>query len=167
MHFRPAVAALTLICLPLFAFADETSDRTHEEMKEHQEEIKNQLADVDYNRRRVVERNIELAPAEAESFWAVYNAYRSEADKLDTEALALSLDFVGGLKDGAVTEEQARDLQRRAFDLEDRRQQLKKSYVDRIAKEVSPIRALRFLQIETQLDAIALLQSNRSLPLAE
>ncbi|MFV3303726.1 transcriptional regulator [Pseudomonas sp. NY15181] len=167
MHLRPAVATLTLSCLPLFAFADATSEQTRDEMNQHQEEIKNQLADVEYNRRRVVERNIQLAPAEAEAFWGVYNDYRAEADKADTDALALDLDFFRSLQKGTVSEDQARELQRRVFELEDRRQQLKETYVSRIAKEVSPIRALRFLQIENQLDALALIQTTRSLPLAE
>ncbi|TLX78638.1 transcriptional regulator [Pseudomonas nicosulfuronedens] len=167
MHFRPAVAALAFGCLPFFAFADEVSEKTRDEMKRHQEEIKTQLSDVEYNRRRVVERNIQLAPAEAEAFWGIYNIYRAEADKVDTDALALSLDFVRSLERGSVGEEQARDLQKRVFDLEDRRQQLKETYVTRVAKEVSPVRALRFLQIESQLDALALIQTNRSLPLAE
>lgn len=167
MHLRPAVAALTLSCLPLFAMADDASEQTRDELNRHQEEIKNQLADVEYNRRRVVERNIQLAPAEAETFWGIYNNYRGEADKLDTEALALGLDFVRSLQQGTVSEDQALGLQMRVFRLEDRRQQLKETYVERISKEVSPVRALRFLQIETQLDAMALIQTNRSLPLAE
>lgn len=167
MHLRPAVAALTLSCLPLFACAEEVGEQTRNEMEKHQEEIKNQLADVEYNRRRVVERNIQLAPAEVESFWRIYNDYRSEAGKVDTQALALDLDFVRSLQQGSVSEDQARILQKRVFELEDRRQQLKETYVARIAKDVSPVRALRFLQIESQLDALALIQTTRSLPLAQ
>jgi len=167
MHLRPAVAVLTLSCLPLFVSAEEASERTRDEMESHQEEIKNQLADVEYNRRRVVERNIELAPAEAERFWGIYNDYRNEAGKVDIQALALDLDFVRSLQRGSVSEEQAHELQKRVFELEDRRQQLKESFVSRIAKEVSPVRALRFLQIETQLDALALIQNSRSLPLVQ
>lgn len=81
--------------------------------------------------------------------------------------MALDLDFVRSLQQGAVSEEQARGLQARVFELEDRRQQLKETYVTRIAKEVSPVRALRFLQIEIQLDAMAQIQTSRSLPLAQ
>lgn len=167
MYLRSAIAALTLDSMPLLACAEDASERTRDEMEKHQEEIKNQLADVEYNRRRVVERNIELAPAEAERFWGIYNDYRSEAAKADTQALALDLDFVRSLQQGAVSEEQARGLQARVFELEDRRQQLKETYVTRIAKEVSPVRALRFLQIEIQLDAMAQIQTSRSLPLAQ
>ena len=50
---------------------------------------------------------------------------------------------------------------------QERRQRLKETYVQRIAKEVSPVRSLRFLQIESQLDALALVQTGRSVPLAE
>ncbi|WP_448682835.1 transcriptional regulator [Pseudomonas nicosulfuronedens] len=167
MHFRPAIAAITLSCLPLFAVADDTTQQTRDELNQHQEEIKNQQADVEYNRRRVVERNIQLAPAEAEAFWAIYNSYRSEADKLATQSLALELDFARALEKGEVAEDEARQLQMRVFQLEDQNQKLKETYVERLSKEVSPVRALRFLQIETQLDAIALVQTARSLPLAE
>jgi len=71
MYLRSAIAALTLGSMPLLACAEDASERTRDEMEKHQEEIKNQLADVEYNRRRVVERNIELAPAEAERFWGI------------------------------------------------------------------------------------------------
>ncbi|QRY79460.1 transcriptional regulator [Pseudomonas sp. PDNC002] len=167
MSLRPTVAAIALGCLPLFVDADEENQQTRSEMEQHQEEIRNELADVEYNRRRVVARNIQLAPAEEEPFWAIYNSYRDEAGKVDTDALALNLDFLQSLKSGSVSEDQARELQMRVFQLEDRREALKQTYVERIAKEVSPVRALRFLQIEAQLDAIALLQTTRSLPLAE
>lgn len=167
MHLRCAVAALTLSSLPLLACADDASERTRDEMEAHREEIRTELGDVEYNRRQVVERNIQLAPSEAEHFWGVYNDYRSEAAKVDTQALALDLDFVRILQQGAVSEEQARSLQARVFELEDRRQQLKETYATRIAREVSPVRALRFLQIETQLDAVAQIQTARSLPLAQ
>ena len=167
MHLRPAVAALTLSCLPIFAVAEDASEQTRDEMNRHQEELKNQRADIEYNRRRAVEGNLQLAPAEAEAFWGLYNSYRAEAEPIDTDALALSLDLAHSLERAAMSEEQARELQGRVFGIEERRQRLKETYVQRIAKEVSPVRSLRFLQIESQLDALALVQTGRSVPLAE
>ncbi|MDN6858772.1 transcriptional regulator [Pseudomonas sp. CAN2814] len=167
MYLRSVLASLTLGSLSLFAFADDSNEQTRKVMTQHQEEIRNQIADVEYNRRQVIERNIQLAPAEAEAFWGIYNSYRAEADKLAGESIALEMDFVEALQKGSVGEDQARQLQARVFQLEDRNQKLKETYVERISKEVSPVRALRFLQIETQLDAIAQVQTNRALPLAQ
>ncbi len=117
-------------------------------MKEHQAQIQNDLADVDYKRKRIVEANMNLTDQEGEKFWPIYNTYRTESDKLSKETLKLLLDYAQAYNSGNVSDDQASKLQKQVLELQDDKQDLKEKYVKRIAENVSPQRALRFLQIE-------------------
>ena len=166
MRIRPTIALAALLSLPLFAVADDQPS-TQQVMSEHKAEIDNHLANIDYKRKRIVEANMNLTSDEANAFWPIYNTYRSEAEKLSKEHLALIFDYAKVYNTGKVSDDAAKDLIKRAEKLQDERQDLRSKYIDRIAKDVSPTRAMRFLQIETQLDAMALLDLAREVPLAE
>lgn len=167
MHLRSIAVISAFTLAPLFAEADETSQKSRDQMTIHQQEIRDGMNEVNQNRRRLIEQNLQLAPAEANAFWDIYGEYRTESDKLDETAIGLSLDFEESFAKGTVSEEQALKLQKRMIDLEDKRQALKETYVKRLSKDVSPIRALRFLQIETLLDGMATVESIRAVPLAQ
>lgn len=166
MRIRPTIALTALLSLPLFAVADDQPS-TQQVMSEHKAEIDNHLANIDYKRKRIVEANMKLTSDEANVFWPIYNTYRSEAEKLSKEHLALIFDYAKAYNTGKVSDDAAKDLLKRAEKLQDERQDLRSKYIERIAKDVSPTRAMRFLQIETQLDAMALLDLAREVPLAE
>ncbi|MCY1396138.1 hypothetical protein D3C76_563920 [compost metagenome] len=168
MQLRPTLAFCALLSLPLVATAAEEPS-TKQVMSENKSAIQNTLADIDYKRKRIVEANMELAPKEAEAFWPIYNSYRTEAEKLSKETLAIILDYARAYNShaGSVTNDQAAKLQERVLELQDDKQELKEKYLERMAKEVSPQRSLRFLQIEDQLDAITLIQGTKDIPLVE
>ena len=122
---------------------------------------------TDYKRKQIVEANMALTAQEGEAFWPVYNSYRTEADKLSKDAIALLLDYARAYGEGSVSDESAGKLQERLLELRENQLELKEKYAKRIAKEVSPKRSLRFLQIEEQLDAISLLANTSDIPLVE
>ncbi|HHZ9588766.1 TPA: transcriptional regulator [Pseudomonas aeruginosa] len=167
MSLRPTLALLALISLPLMAAQNDPQPSSKELMKEHQAQIQNDLADVDYKRKRIVEANMNLTDQEGEKFWPIYNTYRTESDKLSKETLKLLLDYAQAYNSGNVSDDQASKLIERVDDLQEDRLELRDKYVKRIAKNVSPKRAMRFLQIEIQLDAIATLEIGRQVPLVE
>ncbi|EML5397005.1 transcriptional regulator [Pseudomonas aeruginosa] len=167
MSLRPTLALLALVSLPLMAAQNDPQPSSKELMKEHQAQIQNDLADVDYKRKRIVEANMNLTDQEGEKFWPIYNTYRTESDKLSKETLKLLLDYAQAYNSGNVSDDQASKLIERVDDLQEDRLELRDKYVKRIAKSVSPKRAMRFLQIEIQLDAIATLEIGRQVPLVE
>jgi hypothetical protein len=136
-------------------------------MQENKSVIQNRIADIDYKRKQIVEANMALTAQEGEAFWPVYNSYRTEADKLSKDAIALLLDYTRAYGEGSVSDESAGKLQERLLELRENQLELKEKYAKRIAKEVSPKRSLRFLQIEEQLDAISLLANTSDIPLVE
>ena len=146
MSLRPTLALLALVSLPLMAAQNDPQPSSKELMKEHQAQIQNDLADVDY--KRIVEANMNLTDQEGEKFWPIYNTYRTESDKLSKETLRLLLDYAQAYNSGNVSDDQASKLIERVDDLQEDRLELRDKYVKRIAKNVSPKRAMRFLQIE-------------------
>lgn len=166
MRLRPTLALAALLSLPLLAVADDQPS-TQQLMSEHKAEIDNHLANIDYKRKSIVEANMNLSSEEANAFWPIYNTYRTEAEKLTKQHLALIFDYAKAYNTGKVSDDDASDILKRAEKLQQQRQDLRSKYVERIAKAVSPTRAMRFLQIETQLDAMALLDLAREVPLAQ
>lgn len=145
MSLRPTLALLALVSLPLMAAQNDPQPSSKELMKEHQAQIQNDLADVDYKRKRIVEANMNLTDQEGEKFWPIYNTYRTESDKLSKETLKLLLDYAQAYNSGNVSDDQASKLIERVDDLQEDRLELRDKYVKRIAKNVSPKRAMRFL----------------------
>ncbi|KAF1052236.1 MAG: hypothetical protein GAK43_02025 [Stenotrophomonas maltophilia] len=147
--------------------ADERAPSADQVLSEHHQQIEQQLADIDYKRERVVEANMKLSDSEAGAFWPIYNTYRSESDKLSRESLKILLDYAHAFNQGTVANDDARALITRVESLQRQRLTLRDQYIERVAQEVSPIRAMRFLQIETQLDAMSVLDVGRQVPLAQ
>ncbi|MNH17991.1 hypothetical protein D3C79_776800 [compost metagenome] len=77
------------------------------------------------------------------------------------------IDYGQAYNKGYVTDELATELLDRIYTLQEEHIELREKYTRRIASAVSPKRAMRFLQIETQLDALLELDISRKTPLAE
>ncbi|MCY1283162.1 hypothetical protein D9M68_328260 [compost metagenome] len=166
--FKPAsLALLAFVSLPLLAAESAEVPTTQQVMKDHKAAIQNQIADIDYKRKQILAAGMQLDGPEGERFWPIYNSYRTEADKLSQAAIALVLDYARAYNTASVDDATAAKLQEKLLDLQEDRLELKEKYAERIAKEVSPKRSLRFLQIEDQLDAISLLANTRDIPLVE
>ena len=166
MRIRPTLTLAALLTLPVLALADDQPS-TQQVMSEHKAEIDNHLANIDYQRKAIVDANMHLSSDEANAFWPIYNTYRTEAEKLSKQHLALIFDYAKAYNTGKVSDDAAKDIIKRAEKLQVQRQELRSKYIARIAKAVSPTRAMRFLQIEMQLDAMALLDIGREIPLAQ
>lgn len=85
--------------------------------------------------------------------------------KLGDERVALIAEYVSQYD--ALTDPVAEKLAAKALDLEARRQATKAKYYQRIKGALSPRTALRFLQVEHQLQLIIDLQVSASLPVAK
>ena len=114
MPLRPTLALCALLSLPLLAGADDQVPSPDQVMSEHKAEIDNRLADIDYKRKRIVEANMNLTGKEGEAFWPIYNTYRSEAEKLSKQHLALILDYAKSYNTSKVSDKDASALLKRA-----------------------------------------------------
>lgn len=121
--------------------------------------------DVRTQKVAIMGQMMELTPEQASKFWPIYNKYDQGLAKLNDERLA-------GIREWArnghnISDALAGELANKALDLESRRTDLKKQYVQRVSAAISPKIAARFLQIENQLLMIIDLQIASNLPIVE
>jgi hypothetical protein len=103
--------------------------------------------------------------AEDTAFWPIYREYDAEMTKLGDERVALIGEYASNYS--KMTDAIADKLASRALDLEARRHAVKARCYERVKAALSPQTALRFLQVEHQLQLLIDLQISASLPVAE
>ena len=99
------------------------------------------------------------------AFWPIYREYDVEMSKLGDERLAMIRDYASEFS--TLTDEGASRLAARAIDLETRRNAAKAKVYEKVKAALSPRAALRFLQVEHQLQLLIDLQIAASLPVVE
>jgi hypothetical protein len=102
--------------------------------------------------------------AEDAAFWPIYREYDAEMAKLADQRVALIAEYAKAFD--TLTDETADRLARGALDLEAKRQAVKAKYYERVKAALKPRTALRFLQVEHQLQLIIDLQISAALPVA-
>ncbi|WP_085654153.1 MULTISPECIES: transcriptional regulator [unclassified Pseudomonas] len=158
-------AALFVVGCAHAAPAQEPLPSVHQVMSENKEKINNQLETQNYKRKRMVESNMALDGAQAETFWPIYTLYRGEMDGLNRDTFQLLLGYARAYGSGAVTDDDASKMIKTYKSLHVKRQMILNRYIDEVADKMSPIIAMRFLQIEEQLDAADILDTGSRIPL--
>jgi hypothetical protein len=102
---------------------------------------------------------------ESAKFWPIYREYDSDMAKLGDERVALIEDYAQHYE--TMTDAAADALAAKAIDLEGRRRAATARCYDRVKQALSPRTALRFLQVEHQLQLIIDLQISAALPIAK
>ncbi len=108
---------------------------------------------------------MQLSPEESAKFWPVYNEYDKALTTLADQRIAFIRMYAENL--GSLTDVKAMQIATGLLDLEGRRNQLKKEYLQRMSQTVSVKQAVRFVQIESQIEKLVDLQIAASLPIVE
>lgn len=106
---------------------------------------------------------MQFSADEAATFWPIYKDYETKFSELGNQRLALIKDYAEN--EMSMTDAKAGDLARRALELESSRTALKKECFEKLAEEMSPVIAARFLQVENQVNLILDLQIAQQIPL--
>lgn len=106
-----------------------------------------------------------LTPDESSKFWPVYNEYDKALTVIADERVALIRMYVENYSN--LTGPMAAKLANGVLDLETKRIQLKRQYLQKMGAALDTKLALRFLQIESQLEKLIDLQIASSLPIVE
>lgn len=122
-------------------------------------------SDVRAQKVAVLTELMALTEDEAAAFWPVYRAYDAELARLQDERAS----NVGQYADhyAALSDSLADSLGRTAIDISRRRVALLESCYGKMRAAVSPRVALRFLQVEHQLQLVLDLQIAASLPIVK
>lgn len=121
--------------------------------------------DVKKDKVSIVSQLMDLSPADASKFWPVYNEYDKALTALADERIALIRMYAENY--GSMTDEVATKLANGVFDLDTKRNTMKRQYFQKMSQALSPKLAARFIQIENQLEKIIDLQIASSLPVIE
>jgi hypothetical protein len=108
-------------------------------------------SDVNGYKIRVLNENMQLTALEAEKFWPVYRQYEKDLAAVADKKIALLREFVRRCDNGTLDNKSANDLTLRSLQNVQARLDLWKKYQKKVAKAVSPARALQFLQVEHQM----------------
>jgi hypothetical protein len=103
--------------------------------------------------------------AEDKAFWPIYREYDAEMAKLGDERVAMIAEYANNFS--KLTDDVADKLAAKAIDLDSRRRATLAKCYERVKAATSPRTALRFLQVEHQLQLLIDLQIASALPVAE
>lgn len=104
-----------------------------------------------------------LTEEQSEKFWPLYRDYEVELAKLGDARIALIKDYAANYD--TMTEEKAAALAKESFKLQGDRLKLLQKTHQKVAKEVGPIMAARFAQVENQLLLLIDFQIASEMPL--
>jgi Mg-chelatase subunit ChlI len=121
-------------------------------------------SDIRAQKVAIITEVMEFTDAEDKAFWPIYRDYDAEMTKLSDERVALIADYAKAFDQ--LTDDVADKLARKAIDLESRRQAAKARLYDRVAAALKGRTALRFMQVEHQLQLLIDLQISAALPVA-
>jgi hypothetical protein len=121
--------------------------------------------DVKAEKAAVLTEAMNFTEEEAEIFWPIYRDYEHEFDKLADERVQIIKDYASNFE--SMTNDIAKDLVERSFKLQEKRLKLDKKTWQKLSKELSPILAGRFFQVNGQINDLIDLQIASELPLVE
>ena len=99
------------------------------------------------------------------TFWPIYRQYQAEQSKLITDKLAIVTDYANNFS--TMTDAKADQLAQQTIQLDQKRMALREKYYATMKKALSPVVAVRFFQVEHQLQLIVDLQIAANLPIIE
>ncbi len=119
-------------------------------------------SDMTTQRKTLVETVMQFSPSDAKIFWPIYEEYQREYYALGDETAALIKEFVENID--KMTEEKADSLMTRTLDLQKRKMAVRQKYYIKVRKALSPIKAVKFAQLDNQLVQMLELQISSNLP---
>jgi hypothetical protein len=165
MSVQEASVTRSMCGLFLLALAHPAFAQVNPQFADVSDEIEMVRSIVRIERKAAVEQAMQLAPAESQAFWIIYNEYEAERTTINDRTVKVITDYAAAYPD--VGDERAETLLAEAFDVDADQLSLKKKYARRFAKVLSPARVARFFQIERKLDAVQNLSIAEQIPLVD
>ena len=122
-------------------------------------------SDVRASKVAIITEVMGFTEAEDKVFWPIYREYDLEMAKLGDERVALITEYADNYAN--LTDAVAEKLAGKAIELEQRRNAAKAKVYERVKTALSPKTAMRFLQVEHQLQLLIDLQIASSLPISK
>jgi hypothetical protein len=141
------------------------STTTADQEKNIQAYISLLRTDVRKQKSQVIGLVMNLDSEGSSKFWPIYRDFEAELMHFYDEVGAAIKEYAAHLD--ALTDPLADKLATRVLDLEQQRTDLKRKYHNKFKSALGPIAAMKFLQVENQIERVIDLQIASELPIAE
>ena len=108
--------------------------------------------DVQSQKVAILTEAMQLNALEAGVFWPIQREYQAELNKLGDVKVRVIRDYLAHVD--TMTDSYADRLAKASLDYEKKRLKLKEKYYKKMAKAISPSTAVRFFQVENQLQSM-------------
>jgi hypothetical protein len=122
-------------------------------------------SDLKTSKAQIMGEVMQLDASQATKFWPIYKEFETEYATLGEKVVAAITKYSDEYD--KMTDAVADQLAEQVLSIEQQRNALKKTYYDRMKQGLGGIVAMRFLQVENQLERIVDLQVAASLPIIE
>jgi hypothetical protein len=163
---RIRLAAMVLIAATT-VWAQDTKVQDPAQSKELNTRAYIQLlrADMKSKKEQIVKEAMQLNDQQAAIFWPIYREYDAAQTKLADEKLAIIADYAQNF--ATMNNEKAGEFGQRMMEHDERRMALREKYYGILKKSLPAILAVRFFQVENQIQLIVDLQIASNLPIIE
>jgi len=158
------VIKLIPICLAVFVLGAVAVPAQDDEMKALEEMFKVAKGELTGKRDSALKTLVELDDEQAKVFWPLVKEYDQEMAEQRKQRKAVIEEFVA--VHDKLTPDKAEKLADRVLDLDNARNEVRRKYFKRMAKEVSPVAAAQFLQLQGQFETMGDLKLASAMPLA-
>jgi hypothetical protein len=124
-------------------------------------------AQLDLDKRAVVEDNLVLSESEAAAFWPIYEEYQRELRAIDERVVRLVNEYAEAFGNDSLTDATAKRLLDESLALDEAEVTLRKRYAARLAGVIPAIEAARYLQLERKIRAAVEYELADKIPLVE
>ena len=121
------------------------------------------LAMLRTQKKEVIEKNLDLTEKEKKEFWPLYEEYNNKIGAIDERNVKLVGKYVAAFE--SMSEKQANALLEDLLDSEKENTKLKRSYVRKFRKVLSPKKVVEYFYLESKLDSIRKIEVYAALPL--
>ncbi len=120
-------------------------------------------SDLRTDKKEILAASMNFTKTESEKFWDLYSNYETEMTKIGDRQLKLIDDY--GKQFQKMTPAAAAELTQRALNIQEDQFEARRNFTRTLQKEISPIVAARFLQVESQISRLVNAQISAQLPL--
>lgn len=120
------------------------------------------MAQIQAERRAIIEATVEPSPQQSEEFWQTYWEYRGHVGVLNDATVKIIEEFANGYM--ALNDDQAARMVNQILALEKQRTELKQDYVKKFQKILIPKQVMRWYQTENKMDAVIRAEMAAAIP---
>ncbi|MCB0347130.1 MAG: hypothetical protein KDD66_18565 [Bdellovibrionales bacterium] len=128
-----------------------------------QDTVELMRSDLRTEKKEIIAASMNLSSEESAKFWPLYQKFEMEMVKIGDRQLKLIDDY--GKTFQSMNNKNASDLTKRALEIQEDQFEARRNFTSTLQKEINPVIAARFLQIESQITRLVNAQIASQVPL--